>query len=217
LHDAVVSSINTHSGESLGSINWVDPLASSLSELVYDLGTALNKDLLDGQIATALLTGIVAETARFSNEKTTPQTMSASAALMAAGANQQLVASKLEEPAPVPVTPTPEPMAAAEPESSEETPAAEKPEPGTLEIQHEDAAETADVPAPASEPDEGSGDAPAEASAEPDLSEGLSSLIGEVRSPDPLSPPTADDAPVVSKAPSFITEPLLNGRHSNGQ
>lgn len=213
LHDAVVSSINTHSGESLGSINWVDPLASSLSELVYDLGTALNKDLLDGQIATALLTGIVAETARFSNEKTTPQTMSVSAALMAAGANQQLVASKLEEPAPAPapVTPGPEPEVAAEPELSEETPAAEKPEPGTLEIQHEDAPETTDAPVPASEPDEGSGDAPAEASDEPDLGEGLSSLIGEVRSTDPLNPPTADDAPVVSKAPSFITEPPSMG------
>ncbi len=211
LHDAVVSSINTHSGESLGSINWVDSLASSLSELVYDLGTALNKDLLDGQIATALLTGIVAETARFSNEKTTPQTMSASAALMAAGANQQLVASKLEEPSPAPVTPSPEPVAAAEPEFSEETPAAEKPEPGTLEIQHEDVAETADTPAPASEPDEGSGAAPAEASDEPDLDEGLSSLIGEVRSTDPLSPSISDEAPVVSKAPSFITEPPSMG------
>jgi hypothetical protein len=103
LHDATVASINTvappQEGE-LGSLNWREPQASSLSELVTELGQAIDGTLLDSQIATALLTGIVAETHRFSNDKTSSQTMSASAALMAAGANQQLVATKLEEPKP---------------------------------------------------------------------------------------------------------------------
>ncbi len=102
LHDATVATVNIANEGSLGSINWNDPGASSLSELVTELAQTLGTDLLDEQVATALLTGIVAETARFSNEKTTPQTMSLSAALMSAGANQQLVASKLEEPAPQP-------------------------------------------------------------------------------------------------------------------
>jgi hypothetical protein len=97
LHDATVASINTSTEGGLGSINWHDPGASSLSELVARLAQALGDNLLDEQIATSLLTGIVAETERFSNEKTSSQTMSASAALMAAGANQQLVASKLGE------------------------------------------------------------------------------------------------------------------------
>jgi hypothetical protein len=97
LHDATVTSINTTPDGGLGTINWYDPQASSLSELVTNLAQALGPDLFDEQIATALLTGIVAETARFSNDKTSSQTMSASAALMAAGANQQLVADKLEK------------------------------------------------------------------------------------------------------------------------
>lgn len=97
LHDATVTSINTVEGSGLGSINWTDKQASSLGELVTELGQTLGSDLIDGQIATALLTGIVAETNRFSNNKTSSQTMSISAALMAAGANQQLVATKLEE------------------------------------------------------------------------------------------------------------------------
>lgn len=97
LHDATVTSLNTTPDAGLGSINWVNPQASSLSEMVTDIGGMLGKDLLDTQIATALLTGIVAETNRFSNDKTSPQAMSASATLMAAGANQQLVASKLQE------------------------------------------------------------------------------------------------------------------------
>jgi hypothetical protein len=102
LHDATVTSINTTPDGGLGTINWYDPQASSLCELVTELTTALDDKLLDNQIATALLTGIVAETNRFSNDKTSSQTMSASSTLMAAGANQQLVASKLEEPESAP-------------------------------------------------------------------------------------------------------------------
>ncbi len=112
LHDAVVTSINTKADAGLGSLNWHDEQTSSLSELVTELIMTIGKNLLDGQIATALLTGIVSETNRFGNDKTTSQTMSASAVLLAAGANQQLVASKLEE-APQPTaftgTDTPEP------------------------------------------------------------------------------------------------------------
>ncbi|HET7060416.1 MAG TPA: hypothetical protein VFH99_03850 [Candidatus Saccharimonadales bacterium] len=98
LHDATVASINlSNDGSSLGTISWNDAQASSLSELVTDLAQLLGDKLLDNQIATALLTGIVAETDRFSNDKTSSQTMNASSTLMAAGANQQLVATKLEE------------------------------------------------------------------------------------------------------------------------
>jgi hypothetical protein len=96
LHDATVVSITAGAQSELGAINWNDPEASSLSELVADLAQAVGGDLLDEQIATALMTGIVSETDRFSNDKTSSQTMSASAALMAAGANQQLVATQLE-------------------------------------------------------------------------------------------------------------------------
>lgn len=96
LHDATVSCINTIDQSNLGTINWQDPAASSLCELVTDLASTLGDNLLDEQIATALLTGIIAETDRFSNEKTTSQTMSVSGQLMAAGANQQLVATNLE-------------------------------------------------------------------------------------------------------------------------
>ncbi len=104
LHDATVASINIDTGGDLGTINWQAPQASSLSELVTHLAQQLGENLLDEQIATALLTGVVAETDRFSNDKTSPQTMSAGAALMSAGANQQLVASKLEEGEPKPAT-----------------------------------------------------------------------------------------------------------------
>ena len=103
LHDAVTVSVNNKQTAELGAVNWFQSDASSLCEMVVGLIEPLQGDkvLLDTQIATAFLTGIVAETERFSNTKTTPHTMNTSAILMKAGANQQLVASKLEEPKPI--------------------------------------------------------------------------------------------------------------------
>ncbi len=101
LHDATIVSINNSKPADLGALNWNDSKASSLSEMVASLADQLQPNKLDAQMATAFLTGIVAETERFSNSKTTPITMSISSKLMASGANQQLVATKLEEPTKV--------------------------------------------------------------------------------------------------------------------
>src|SRR3990167_2341344 len=106
LHDATVISVNTSAGADMGTINWREDKSSSLCEMLADLGETLKPGLLDAQISTAFLTGIVAETKRFSNAKTSAQTMSVSAKLINAGANQQLVASKLEPPEP-PAPPAP--------------------------------------------------------------------------------------------------------------
>jgi len=103
LHDATVISVNNKDQGNLGAINWVDLNASSLSEMLAELTKGLTTEAVDGQVATAFMTGIVAETARFSNTKTTPRTMSLAAELMSAGANQQLIASKLEAAQPVSV------------------------------------------------------------------------------------------------------------------
>jgi hypothetical protein len=146
LHDATVVTINTKPGGELGSINWLDPTSSSLSELGVQLVDMVDKSMLDTQISTALLTGIVAETERFSNNKTTPRTMTLSAELMTAGANQQLVATKLEAPAPPP-PPVAAPIATsdhhddAKPITAHED--AVKKDDGTLEIVHDPKAEQA--------------------------------------------------------------------------
>lgn len=98
LHDATVVTVNVGAKtSSLGSIDWSEPEASSVAEMMVNLSEALGGNLLDGQISTAFLTGIVAETNRFSNEKTSPRVMSLSAQLMAAGANQQLIATNLRQ------------------------------------------------------------------------------------------------------------------------
>jgi hypothetical protein len=145
LHDATVVTMNTVAGGELGSINWVASSASSLAEMASVVATDLGKDLLDEQISTALLTGIVAETDRFRNEKTSAETMNVSAKLMSAGANQQLVADQLE------------PVAPEQPQPIEVIPATEEPAPevpaedsqagdGTLEIEHPESETEAPTP-----------------------------------------------------------------------
>lgn len=101
LHDAAIITMTSGDQTSdLGGIDWHDSNSSSLSEMVAGLAEALKEDkkksLLDAQIATALLTGIVAETDRFSNEHTTSKAMTVAATLMAAGADQQLIATELQ-------------------------------------------------------------------------------------------------------------------------
>ncbi|MFZ1484325.1 MAG: hypothetical protein WAS36_04930, partial [Candidatus Saccharimonadales bacterium] len=108
LHDAVVATVTLDGQSDLGTLHVSGNGSTSLSELVTDMLTQLDKKVIDTQAATALLTGIVAVTERFSNSSTTPKTMSISSALMAAGANQQLIASELEaEPEPLEETTLP--------------------------------------------------------------------------------------------------------------
>jgi len=132
LHDATVISINNAVGGNLGTINWQDQQASSLCEMLVEMAEIIKADSLDAQMATAFLTGIVAETQRFSNAKTTSRTMSLSAKLMAAGANQQLVATQLQSKSSI----TKIKSAKAE----EATPD------GTLEIDHEAEKPTVEEP-----------------------------------------------------------------------
>jgi len=144
LHDATVITISAGDQTSdLGGIDWHDANASSLSEMIAGLAEALKEDkkkpLVDATIATALLTGIVAETDRFSNEHTTSKAMTVAAQLMTAGADQQLIATELQTVATVEETAVEEPQ---EEEDSSEPAEEEKAEAvvnkDELTIKHEE-------------------------------------------------------------------------------
>jgi len=120
LHDATVVGVSCGTVPTgVGSINWHEPASSSLCEMLVSISEAFQSGILDTQMATAFLTGIVAQTERFSNEKTSPKVMTMSAQLMAAGANQQLIATQLNTK-PV-VTNTPIAMVADAPQAGEMT------------------------------------------------------------------------------------------------
>ncbi|MFI5240372.1 MAG: bifunctional oligoribonuclease/PAP phosphatase NrnA [Candidatus Saccharimonadia bacterium] len=81
--------------ESYGAINLVDTNAATLSEMLISVAESLQAGLLDDEIATAMLAGIIASTDRFSAPHTTAKSMTVAAQLMAAGAKQQTIIKAL--------------------------------------------------------------------------------------------------------------------------
>lgn len=95
MHDATTVDITCDAPGRFGEIEWSDPGASSVSEMVTKLIFALEGPdaKLDKEVATALLTGIVAATGRFSNNRTNSDTMQLASKLMSMGADQQLISA----------------------------------------------------------------------------------------------------------------------------
>lgn len=125
MHDA--SAINITSGlpGRFADLEWSDPEKSSVCEMVYDLLKELEITELSQEVATALLTGILSATERFSNNRTKPTTMAVASKLMEAGADQQLISANILKPE-APATPapaTPENLATSDTSVASETPA----------------------------------------------------------------------------------------------
>lgn len=96
MHDAVIVNITTGNPGKFGEIEWSNKSASSVSEMIAKLLYSINsKAKIEKEEATAFLTGIVAATNRFSNAKTTPDTMQVASRLMQSGANQQLISKNI--------------------------------------------------------------------------------------------------------------------------
>ncbi len=164
MHDASSINISANVPGNFGDLEWGNPAASSVSEMIFELSQAIKekgKENVDKSTATALLAGIVAATNRFSNERTTSETMATASKLMAYGADQQLISSSIPvdiltsdvvdatedakvEPDPdnalddVIINDTSEPKIESEPEPKAE-PEPEKPvDPTNLAIAHAD-------------------------------------------------------------------------------
>lgn len=108
LHDATAVNITTGEPGRFAEIEWSDHGVSSVSEMTAQLIEQLGVEAISQEVATALLTGIIAATDRFSNDHTHPNTMTIASRLMAAGADQQLIATNVEKVGNV-ETPEPEP------------------------------------------------------------------------------------------------------------
>lgn len=101
------------------TVNWSDPNASSVCEMIMSMSEALGSGLLDDTIATTLLTGIIDRTQHFTNQATTPKVMTMSAQLLAAGARQGEIIQQLSQPDPQPEASSAEPMPAKEDKASD--------------------------------------------------------------------------------------------------
>jgi hypothetical protein len=91
-----VINIDFHrTNESYGAVNLIEPTASSLCEILVALSESLQSGLIDSDIATVMLAGLMASTDRFTAVHTTSKSLTVAAQLMAAGAKQQQVVKGL--------------------------------------------------------------------------------------------------------------------------
>lgn len=105
-YETPVVNIDHHaSNDYFGKVNWVDLTATSTAEilvaLIESLAGQIGKNLLDEDIATNLLAGIITDTDSFQNQNTTPKSLTVAAQLVAAGARQQEIIQKIYKTKPL--------------------------------------------------------------------------------------------------------------------
>ena len=133
MHDATAINLTVDTPGRFAELEWQDSNVSSISEMIVGLADRLGLASFSEQVATALLTGIVASTDHFSNPRTSSNTMSIASKLMSFGANQQLISSQIMEKiktpdeAQAPVTPAVAEAPAASNPASAESQVAEAP------------------------------------------------------------------------------------------
>lgn len=101
-----VINIDHHPGNDyFGKVNWVDLTATSTAEILVSLIESLGREkpLLDPDIATCLLVGLVTDTASFQNSNTTPKSFTVAAQLVGVGARQSEIIRYLYKTKPLPL------------------------------------------------------------------------------------------------------------------
>ncbi len=81
--------------EQYGQINLTNPNAVATAETVFRLINALDKNLLDKDIATCLLTGMIAKTRSFKTPNVTPKTLEIASQLLTAEADRDTIIKRL--------------------------------------------------------------------------------------------------------------------------
>lgn len=91
----IINIDHSSSNEQFGEVNLIDPKATSVSEVLYSIIESFGADLIDENVSTALLAGIVASTRSFQADNTSPQAFSVAASLISFGADQQKVVKSM--------------------------------------------------------------------------------------------------------------------------
>ncbi|TAK04068.1 hypothetical protein EPO34_02835 [Patescibacteria group bacterium] len=91
----VVNLDHAPGNEHYGAVNHVDLAACSVGESLAALVTQMDPDLMDADVATAFLTGMIAKTKSFKAPGLTPKTLEAAAKLVALGARRDDIVGSL--------------------------------------------------------------------------------------------------------------------------
>lgn len=81
--------------EEFGQINYVELTAIATSEILFNLFANYSRDLIDEDVATCLLAGIISKTKSFKTQNITPQALSISSQLVSMGARREEIVTRL--------------------------------------------------------------------------------------------------------------------------
>lgn len=88
--------------EHYGQINVVDMTASACGEVCHDLIESIESSLIDEEVATAFLTGMIAKTKSFKTSNVTPKTLQTASKLIAKGAKREHIVQNLYKTRSIP-------------------------------------------------------------------------------------------------------------------
>ena len=91
----VINIDHNSNNDNFGQINHVQLTATSVAELIYDLTQKKDAKLIDEDIATCLLTGMIAKTHSFKTSNVTPQTLNIASQLIQLGARREEIVQNL--------------------------------------------------------------------------------------------------------------------------
>ncbi len=95
-YKTTIINIDHHpANEEFGQINFIDLNAVASSEILFYLLKNYKSDLIDEDIATCLLTGIIQETRNFKTPNLTPRTLLSTSELIARGARREEIVNRL--------------------------------------------------------------------------------------------------------------------------
>jgi len=91
----IINIDHSANNEHFGQINHVDITSSAIGETCFDLVCAINPTLIDAEIATAFLTGMIAKTRSFRTPHITSKNLETASRLVSAGGRRQEIVRNL--------------------------------------------------------------------------------------------------------------------------
>ncbi|MBU0614223.1 DHH family phosphoesterase [Patescibacteria group bacterium] len=91
----IINIDHSSSNEHFGQINLVDINTVASSEICYNLLRKIDEGIIDSEIATFLLTGMIYKTKSFKSANVSPQTLKIASQLMASGARREDIVTNL--------------------------------------------------------------------------------------------------------------------------
>lgn len=95
-YEVPILNIDNHpANENFGEVNLIEIKSCSVSEIVTNLIKSMDDSLVDENIATHLLTGVISASQNFQNSGTCPKTLETASCLIEGGANHQKIIQHL--------------------------------------------------------------------------------------------------------------------------